>query len=57
VRLAPIIGLVGGGGIGVLLSQTVQLFRYQQASVIILLIIMTVAAMDFASAQVRRRLA
>jgi phosphonate ABC transporter permease subunit PhnE len=57
VRLAPIIGLVGGGGIGFTLFQTIQLFRYQQASVIILLIIMTVAAMDFASAQVRRRLA
>lgn len=57
VRLAPIIGLVGGGGIGFTLFQTIQLFRYQQASVIILLIIMTVAAMDFASAQLRRRLA
>jgi phosphonate ABC transporter permease subunit PhnE len=57
VRLAPIIGLVGGGGIGFTLFQTIQLFRYQQASVIILLIIMTVAAMDFASAQLRRKLA
>lgn len=57
VRLAPILGLVGGGGIGVMLFQNIQLLHYRQASFIIILIIATVAAMDFASAQVRKRLA
>ena len=57
VRLAPILGLVGGGGIGVALFQNIQLLRYPQAGTIILLIVITVAAMDFASAQIRKRLA
>ena len=57
VRLAPIIGFVGGGGIGVVLFQNIQLLRYPQAGTIILLIVITVAAMDFASAQIRKRLA
>jgi phosphonate transport system permease protein len=56
VRLAPILGLVGGGGIGVALFQNIQLLRYPQAGTIILLIVITVAAMDFISAQIRRRL-
>jgi phosphonate ABC transporter permease subunit PhnE len=56
VRLAPIIGYVGGGGIGVLLFQNIQLLRYETAGTIILLIVITVAAMDFASAQIRKRL-
>jgi len=56
VRLAPVIGLVGGGGIGVMLFQTIQLTQYRRAGVIIILIVVTVAVMDFVSAQVRRRL-
>lgn len=56
VRLAPILGLVGGGGIGVMLFQNIQLLHYREASFILLLIIVTVAAMDFISAQVRKRL-
>lgn len=57
VRLAPILGYVGGGGIGVMLFQNIQLLNYGATSFIILLIIVTVAAMDFISAQVRKRLA
>jgi phosphonate transport system permease protein len=56
VRLAPILGLVGGGGIGVALFQNINLLRYPQAGTIILLIVIIVAAMDFASAQIRKRL-
>lgn len=56
VRLAPIIGLVGGGGIGVLLFHTMNLLNYRQAGLIIFMIILTVAVMDFLSAQIRRRL-
>ncbi|MDE3112694.1 MAG: phosphonate ABC transporter, permease protein PhnE [Chloroflexota bacterium] len=57
VRLAPILGYVGGGGIGVMLFQNIQLLNYRATSFIILLIIATVAVMDFLSAQVRKRLA
>ena len=56
VRLAPILGLVGGGGIGVALFQNIQLLRYPQAGTIILLIVITVATMDFLSAQIRKKL-
>ena len=56
VRLANVVGLVGGGGIGVALFQNIQLLRYHTAGTFILLIIITVAAMDFISAQVRKRL-
>lgn len=57
VRLAQVIGFVGGGGIGQPLFANIQLLRYPQAGTFILLIVITVAAMDFASAQIRKRLA
>ena len=56
VRLAPILGYVGGGGIGVLLFQSIQLLAYGAAGLIIFMIVITVAVMDFASSQIRRRL-
>ena len=56
IRLAPILGLVGGGGIGILLFQSINLFKYGAAGLIIFMIVVIVAAMDFISAQVRKRL-
>ena len=56
VRLAPVLGFVGGGGIGQYLFQTINLFQYNKAGLIIFLIVVTVALMDFASAQIRKRL-
>lgn len=56
VRFAPILGFVGAGGVGVVLFQNLQLLRYPQAGAIIFLIVVTVAAMDFFSGQVRKRL-
>ncbi len=56
VRLAPIIGFVGGGGIGQILFQTINLLQYQKAGLIIFMIVVTVAVMDFGSAQIRKRL-
>jgi len=56
VRLAPILGYVGGGGIGILLFQSIQLLNYGAAGLIIFMIVVTVAAMDFISSQIRRRL-
>jgi phosphonate ABC transporter permease subunit PhnE len=57
VRLAQVIGFVGGGGIGQPLFANIQLLRYPQAGTFILLVVITVAAMDFASAQIRKKLA
>ena len=56
VRLAPILGLVGGGGIGILLFQSINLLHYGAAGLIIFMIVVTVATMDFFSAQIRKRL-
>jgi len=56
VRLAPILGFVGGGGIGQSLFQSINLLEYEKAGLIVFLIVVTVAAMDFMSAQLRRRL-
>jgi phosphonate ABC transporter permease subunit PhnE len=56
VRMSTIIGFVGGGGIGFVLSQNIQLLRYRQASVMMLAIAIVVAALDFASSQIRRRI-
>jgi len=56
VRLAPILGLVGGGGIGLLLFQSINLLHYGAAGLIIFMIVVTVATMDFGSAQLRKRL-
>lgn len=57
VRFAPILGLMGAGGIGVLLFQNIQLLHYHETGTVIFLIVVTVAVMDFLSAQVRKRLA
>ncbi|MDF1500330.1 MAG: ABC transporter permease subunit [Anaerolineales bacterium] len=55
VRLSTIIGLVGGGGIGFLLIQWIRLFQYEQAGIAVWLITITVAALDFVSAEIRGR--
>ena len=57
VRLAPILGYVGGGGIGYLLFSAILILNYRAAGLIIFMIVITVAGMDFLSAQVRKRLA
>ncbi|MDO8562765.1 MAG: phosphonate ABC transporter, permease protein PhnE [Candidatus Limnocylindria bacterium] len=56
VRLAPILGFVGGGGIGQQLFQTINLLQYEKAGLIIFMIIVTVAVMDFGSSQIRKKL-
>jgi phosphonate ABC transporter permease subunit PhnE len=55
VRMSTIIGFVGGGGIGFLLSQSVRLLRYREASVMMLSIAIVVSLLDYLSANVRRR--
>ncbi|MGA9534219.1 MAG: ABC transporter permease subunit [Anaerolineales bacterium] len=55
VRLSTIIGLVGGGGIGFLLIQWIRQFQYSNAGIAVWLITITVAALDFISAEIRGR--
>jgi phosphonate transport system permease protein len=56
VRMATVIGLVGGGGIGFILKDYIDLLRWPQAGTAILLIAATVITMDYASALIRERL-
>jgi phosphonate ABC transporter permease subunit PhnE len=56
VRMSTIIGFVGGGGIGFLLSQSIRLLRYREASVMMLAIAIVVSALDYVSARVRTRI-
>ncbi len=53
VRMATIIGLVGGGGIGDLLMQYQGLGRWNEVGLIVLLIAAVVWLMDYISAKVR----
>jgi phosphonate ABC transporter permease subunit PhnE len=55
VRMSTIIGFVGGGGIGFLLQQQINLLRYDQAGVAVLAIAVVVSVLDYASASLRER--
>jgi phosphonate ABC transporter permease subunit PhnE len=56
VRMSTIIGFVGGGGIGLLLNQQINLLRYRDAGVAVLAIAIVVSILDYASASIRERL-
>ncbi len=53
VRMATIIGLVGGGGIGTMLMQFQGLAQWHEVGLIILMIALVVWVMDYISARVR----
>lgn len=56
VRMASVLGLVGAGGIGLALHDTLRLFDYGQSATLILVILATILIIDYASAWLRRRL-
>lgn len=56
VRMATIIGLVGGGGIGQRLMQYTRVWRWSQASMMMILIMLVVWVMDYSSSRLRARL-
>ncbi len=56
VRMSTVLGLVGGGGIGYLLIQYIQLLQYNQSATVLWMIVAVVTAMDYASAAIRSRL-
>lgn len=53
VRMATIIGLVGGGGIGTMLIQYQGLARWHEVGLIVLMIAFVVWVMDYISARIR----
>ena len=52
-RSATIIGIVGAGGIGLHLSEQIRTLEWQHVSVIVLMILATVATIDFISSRLR----
>jgi phosphonate transport system permease protein len=56
VRMSTIIGFAGGGGIGFLLMQNINLLNYRAASTQMLAIAVVVASMDYISSILRKRL-
>ncbi|HXV43307.1 MAG TPA: ABC transporter permease subunit [Anaerolineae bacterium] len=56
VRMSTIIGFAGGGGIGFLLQQNLNLLKYRQASVQMIAIALVVASLDYFSAKIREKI-
>ena len=52
-RSATIIGIVGAGGIGLQLSEQIRTYNFDQVALIVLLILVTVAAIDWISGMLR----
>ena len=55
VRMSTIIGFVGGGGIGFLLQQNINLLNYRAASAQMFAIAIVVATMDYISSVLREK--
>lgn len=55
VRMSTIIGFVGGGGIGFILQQNINLLNYRAASVNMLAIAIVVSLMDYISSKIREK--
>jgi phosphonate transport system permease protein len=54
IRSASVIGMVGGGGIGFYLWDTIRAFNDREAATVILLIVAMVVCVDVISARIRR---
>jgi phosphonate transport system permease protein len=52
-RSATIIGIVGAGGIGLILSEQIRTLEFQQVSFVILLILVTVSVIDHLCSKLR----
>jgi phosphonate transport system permease protein len=55
IRMSTVIGLVGGGGIGYLLTQWIRMLDYRAAGIAVWFIAITVAILDYVSAEIRER--
>jgi len=55
LRSATVLGIVGAGGIGVLLWESIRGFSYPEAAAIIFIIIVSVTLVDMASQTIRKK--
>ena len=56
VRAATVLGIVGAGGIGLVLWESIRNFQYPETSALMIIVIITVAIIDFISQILRRKL-
>jgi phosphonate transport system permease protein len=54
VRAATVLGLVGAGGIGQVLFESIRGFYYAEAAAILILVVVTVTVIDLLSQQLRK---
>jgi phosphonate transport system permease protein len=54
IRAAAVLGLIGAGGIGFLMNTNFRMFQYPQASMTVVVLIVLVMIVDYASAQLRK---
>ncbi|MBO3275808.1 phosphonate ABC transporter, permease protein PhnE [Pseudomonas schmalbachii] len=55
LRSATVVGMVGAGGIGVVLWETMRAFDYRETTTILLVIIVSVSVLDLLSQRIRKR--
>lgn len=55
VRSATVVGMVGAGGIGVILWESIRGFMFAQTCAVMIVIVVTVTLLDVLSQQIRRR--
>lgn len=55
VRSATVVGMVGAGGIGVIVWESIRGFYFAQTCAQMLIIVLSVSLLDLASAQIRKR--
>jgi phosphonate transport system permease protein len=57
VRSSLVLGLVGAGGIGFLVNQSISLFRFAEMMTYLIMVLVLIVAVDVISGMVRQRLA
>ncbi len=57
VRSSLVLGLVGAGGIGFLINESIKLFRFDEMLTYILIVLVMVVVVDNLSSAIRRRIA
>lgn len=55
-RSATILGVVGAGGIGFELITSMRLFKYQDMTIVLVVILLTVTVVDFISSKIRSKI-
>jgi phosphonate transport system permease protein len=56
IRASAILGLVGAGGMGSILKQTMDLFQYSKTSTVIAIMVILILIVEFVTHRVRERL-